>query len=166
MQSAGPRTLQEVAGELWRERKRAPHLTVARLRAHWAAIVGADLARKTSPLRLQGGTLWIAAVDSSWAYQLQFLSGELLQSVRVFLDASDIADLRFRAAPLPSCESPRRETPPACVPLDSLPVSPALELAASAIADPALRAAFVRAVAKQTARAARPSGAATAAAPG
>lgn len=87
--------------QLFREREKNPHLTVTLLRHHWRAILGAEMADRTYPTRLTRNTLWINAVDASWAYQLQFMKGELLQSIQVFTESTAIKDLRFRQGDVP-----------------------------------------------------------------
>ena len=87
---------------MFRERHKQPHLTVNLLRQHWEDILGRELARKTHPARIAGHTLWINALDASWAYQLQFMKREMLESVQVFMGAEDITELRFKQGGLQS----------------------------------------------------------------
>lgn len=94
--------LGQLVGELFREQKKQPHLMVSLLRHHWPAIVGPKLAAKTHPARIARGTLWINAADASWAYQLQFLKNEILQSVQAFLGSQTIGELRFKMGEIPA----------------------------------------------------------------
>ena len=112
MQQGSPRNLGDLTGDLFRTRQKQPHLIVTLLRKNWAGIVGAELARKTHPARIAGNTLWINALDSSWAYQLQFLKEEILPAVQVFLSSAAISDLRFKAGAVPETE-PQAEAAPA-----------------------------------------------------
>ncbi|MCZ6533609.1 MAG: DUF721 domain-containing protein [SAR324 cluster bacterium] len=94
--------------QLFRERHRQPSLTVTLLRQHWSDIHGAELARKTYPTRLTGGLLWISTVDAGWAYQLQFMKREMLESIQVFMGAPTVKELRFKQGEVPAPEtSPR-----------------------------------------------------------
>lgn len=86
----------ELITEMFRERQKHPHLTVNLLRQHWRDILGQELAQKTYPARIAGNTLWINALDASWAYQLQFMKRELLESVQVFMGTQDLTELRFK----------------------------------------------------------------------
>lgn len=86
----------ELIRSMFQERHKQPHLTVSLLRQHWGDILGDSLARKTYPARMAGHILWINALDASWAYQLQFMKHELLESVQVFMGSEDITELRFR----------------------------------------------------------------------
>jgi hypothetical protein len=90
----------ELITSMFRDRHKQPHLTVSLLRQHWGDILGQQLARKTYPARMAGHTLWINALDASWAYQLQFMKHELLESVQVFMGSEDITELRFRQGEL------------------------------------------------------------------
>ena len=174
MQKGSPRNLSDLAGDLFRSRQKQPHLTVTLLRKHWAGIVGAELARKTHPARIAGNTLWINALDSSWAFQLQFLKEEILPAIQVFLSSAAISDLRFKAGALPESAQKAEETPPppATVVEDSVEDSgedaaehaaedagehtaetpgPAQKIA-DKIADPSLRKTFARWLARQKSR--------------
>ena len=148
MQNGSPRNFGELTGDLFRTRRKQPHLTVTLLRKHWAGILGAELASKTHPARIAGNTLWINALDSSWAYQLQFLKEEILPAVQVFLSSAAISDLRFKAGAVPE---PARKA-------ENTPAPPNLEDAAETpgpsdkIADPFLRKNFARWLARQKRR--------------
>jgi len=166
MQKGSPRNLGDLAGDLFRSRQKQPHLTVTLLRKHWAGIVGAELARKTHPARIAGNTLWINALDSSWAFQLQFLKEEILPAIQVFLSSAAISDLRFKAGAVPESaqKAEKAPPPPATVVEDSVEdtVEDAVEHAAETagpaqkiadkIADPTLRKTFARWLARQKSR--------------
>ena len=100
-----PRPLHELLGRVFREHRREEHLTLATLQQHWAELVGPGFAGRTWPARLQQGTLWIAAPDSSWAYQLQFLKQELLAAIRTGLPAFPVRELRFKVGALPASQA-------------------------------------------------------------
>ena len=102
----------ELITAMFRERHKKPHLTVNLLRQHWADILGQELADKTYPARISRQTLWINALDASWAYQLQFMKHELLESVQVFMGATEITDLRFKEGNLhpPGEEAQTKDT--------------------------------------------------------
>jgi hypothetical protein len=149
-----PRSLHDLAGGLFREHRRQDHLALAELQQRWASLVGPGLAGRTWPTRLQGGLLWVAAPDSSWAYQLQFLKQELLGGLRAGLENCPVTDLRFKVGPLPTAAESSGAASPAQPAPPSEP-TPELARAAEAIADPALRGAFLRAMSKQARRKAR-----------
>jgi hypothetical protein len=175
MKSKEPDSVQSLALDLFRERKKLPHLALSALQTHWGDVVGAGLAARTRPLRLARGVLWVAAPDASWAYQLQFMKTDLLRSVRAYLGSDAVADLRFKEAPSVDAAAPEPSSapppglaagpaggptpapglapapspaPPGAWPVPA-PVAEPLARAARSIQDEGLRAAFVRTLAKQ-----------------
>ncbi|MBI3992471.1 MAG: DUF721 domain-containing protein [Candidatus Lambdaproteobacteria bacterium] len=101
MKRDGQGDLRDLMQGLFDDPQRRGHLTVQALREHWGDIVGAGLADKTHPGRLEGRLLWIWARDSAWVYQLQFFKEDLLRSVQTFLESDEIDDLRFRLGEIP-----------------------------------------------------------------
>ena len=153
MNGSQPRNLGDLAGDLFRTRQKQPHLTVTLLRKHWAGIVGAELASKTHPARIAKNTLWINALDSSWAYQLQFLKEEILPAVQVFLSSAAISDLRFKAGAVPKFpEKAEGATAPAAAPTPAPEPPPETSGLSEKIADPSLRNTFARWLARQKRR--------------
>jgi hypothetical protein len=144
---------------LFRKRRREPVLKVNRLRQHWSGIVGEALARVTQPTRIAKGVLWITALDTGWAFNLQFVKADILNAARTFLESDEIRDIRFKAGPLPEAAAPRREGEPgkteSAVPApaaaEAASAAPA-EATASPIADAKLRERFQRVSAKLKAR--------------
>ena len=102
-----------VVRRVFREQRRGPALTLNTLREHWPAIVGDDLAGKTRPGRLAGGTLWIEAPDACWSYELQFFRSEILNAVCTFCESSSVKELRFIAGANPGSGGPEAAPPPA-----------------------------------------------------
>jgi hypothetical protein len=164
---AGPRqeAFQKLVAQLFREREKHPQLTVTLLRQHWRAILGEELAGKTYPARISRDTLWINAVDASWAYQLQFMKAEILESIHVFTESAAIKALRFRQGEVRWPDEPGAEGaapaeslhPEGEAPAESLQAEGADEPAPAAgegaadeppgadtIADPSLRRSFSR----------------------
>ena len=64
----------------WNERMRSAHVF-----ANWADVVGDDVARNCSPVRLVGGVLVVAASSPSWATQLRYLAPRLRLAVNTAL---------------------------------------------------------------------------------
>ena len=147
-----PRPLQDIVGSVFREHQREEHVTLAVLQKRWADLVGPGLAQRTWPTRLQKGLLWVAAPDSSWAYQLQFLKQELLGGLRAGLPNCPVTELRFKVGTLPEKQPEIESGSAALVPTEHSAPSPELSRAAETITDPTLRNAFVRAMQKQAAR--------------
>ncbi len=86
----------ELVEGLFRKQRKGASLTVTRLRQHWGAIVGAGLARATRPTRVVRGVLWVATVDSGWAFNLQFVKADMLDAVQTYLGSEEVRELRFR----------------------------------------------------------------------
>lgn len=95
---------------VFKSQQKETALTLNVLRAHWTGIVGDSLAGKTYPLHLRENTLWVAASDACWAYELQFHKQTLLASVQVFLDSRLINEVRFKAAEIPG-DLPQPDAP-------------------------------------------------------
>ena len=148
MKRKEPVSFQDLVTPLFQERKKEAHLTLTAVRGRWEDIVGPDLARKTYPLRVHRGVLWVGAPDASWAYQFQFMRSELLHCLESVLGTTDIHEVRFKATELPAAAA---EVPDPVGALDSadVPVDEGLSRSAENISDPALRALFVRSLAKQ-----------------
>ena len=68
----------------------------------WREAVGPDLARETSAIKLNGGTLWVGASSTALAHQLH-LERELIRTrLNESIGAPVVRDIRFRQ------EGPRR----------------------------------------------------------
>jgi hypothetical protein len=106
-----PREVGQLLEGLFRKKRREPVLKVHRLRQSWPGIVGEALARVTWPSRIARGVLWIAAIDTGWAFNLQFVKADLLNAVQTFLDSQDIRDIRYKAGEIPGREPPQSPAP-------------------------------------------------------
>jgi len=108
----------------------------------WDRAAGAGLRRQAIPFRLDGRTLLVSVADAIWQKQLQPMSPELIFRMNNLLGQSTVDAIIFRVDPsMPGsagsiANSAARKTTPA-------PTE--LVFAASAIADPDLRARFLRA---------------------
>jgi hypothetical protein len=70
--------------------------------AVWPTVVGDAVARQAWPLRIgRDGTLHVATSSSTWAFELDRLSPEILERLRTALGPDAPAALRFRPGPLP-----------------------------------------------------------------
>jgi hypothetical protein len=97
--------VRSLARGVFSEADREPLLQLSLLRRHWPDVVGPELAGRTHPRRLERGTLWIAAPDACWAYELQFFKSELLGSVQTFLESQVVRELRFQVGEVPAGEA-------------------------------------------------------------
>jgi hypothetical protein len=115
---------------------------LAAVTAAWPGVVGEGIARRAWPLRVgRDRTLHVATESATWAHELDFLGGEILERLQARLGDEAPAGLRFAVGPVPEPATPPR--PAAEPPARSLVVPPEIESearsAAAAIADPELR---------------------------
>lgn len=86
-----------VVGDLLREA--LPQLTEGlaeeRLRRAWPTVVGAEIARRTRPGQLQGGSLDVVVDNAPWLHELTLRQAELLDRIRAHVPA--VRTLRLSA---------------------------------------------------------------------
>jgi len=82
---------------LFAKHGKTPHLLLNTLKEHWAGIVGPGLALRCVPHRIERGTLWVAATDACWAYEMQFHKSDILRAVGAFIESDTVRDIRFGA---------------------------------------------------------------------
>jgi hypothetical protein len=111
-------------------------LLVQRLRRTWAALVGAEVARRSQPQALVNGCLHIVVDNSPWLHELTLRAAELTERLHAQFEA--VVSLRFTLGTLeaePSPPAERRERRARTLGDDD---RRDIEAAASAISDPAL----------------------------
>lgn len=115
------------------------------VRRAWAAVVGAEVARRSRPQSLADGCLTVVVDNSPWLQEMTLRSGELGERLRGRFP--QIRALRFVLGALAAAEPAPRERARAAVPLDAAARS-AIDAAASAIHDETLAAAARRLLTK------------------
>ena len=124
---------------------------VAEARRVWSSAVGAEVARRSLPVRRSGDALVVHCASSSWASELTLLESRLRRRLEAAL-GGESPPLRFEVgdvdAPEPTGGS-ARPAPPLEPTAEQLLQARAL---AAGIADPDLRAAAERAIAASLAR--------------
>jgi hypothetical protein len=82
----------------WKPRDGAsgPQDAVTLLAAGWPDIVGADVARNSTPVRLDDGTLSITTRSSAWSQQLSLLSERIVVAVNARIPKTPVRQLRFK----------------------------------------------------------------------
>jgi len=65
---------------------------------HWSDIVGSDIGNKTTPQKLLRQTLYISVTSSTWANELNLMSGQLIKKINDFVGEAVVKDLRFKTA--------------------------------------------------------------------
>ena len=113
---------------------------LARLKAEWPAIVGAQLAAATWPDRLSRDGVLKLRIPGTLAPDLQHRAPLLIERINLYFGRAAISRLVLVQAPLPLPSAPARRAPP------PLPASEAqsLDRQLDAVADPELRAALAR----------------------
>jgi hypothetical protein len=84
-----------------------------RISATWPQIVGANVAKHSEPLALNGTTLVVATRSSAWSQQLQLLSPTILSGIATLPESVAVSRLAFRSGTLRRPEgrgSARRST--------------------------------------------------------
>ncbi|WP_421994155.1 DciA family protein [Reyranella sp.] len=134
---------QRLASDIARRRKAGRSGSVARLRAEWSAIVGAELARVSRPEALlpargRGGAMLRLRVPGAAALEVQHGAGQIVERVNAYFGHRMIEDIRLVQGAV-SAAPVRAATPPP----DARSLQAAVERAA-AVSDPDLRAALAR----------------------
>jgi len=65
---------------------------------HWSDIVGSDIGNKATPQKLLRQTLYISVTSSTWANELNLMSGQLIKKINDFVGEAVVKDLRFKTA--------------------------------------------------------------------
>src|SRR6266849_3464112 len=98
MRPRGPRAISElIVSALPELRER---LVEDGVRRSWAAVVGADVARRARPQRLTNGVLEIAVDNSPWLHELTLRAPDLTAKLHARFAA--VTSLRFALTPLPA----------------------------------------------------------------
>lgn len=108
---------------------------------HWEEAVGAELAKRSSPLELRRGRLVVAVSSAPWMQQLSFLREQLREALNAAVGQEIVREIRFRVKTVDPPPPPRKPAPPPAwldqpLPDDALA---AIDRDVSVIADPALR---------------------------
>jgi protein-disulfide isomerase len=131
-----------------RDKGRGP--SIARLKAEWTAIVGADLSRITQPQALlaarQSGRTLRLKVESALALEIQHRSAQIVERVNAYFGHRFIEEIRLVQGAVA-----RRTAPPPLKQPDAETLR-RLEARAADVQDPELRAALVRLGARVAAR--------------
>jgi len=79
-----------------------------RLLQDWPAIVGAEVARLTTPAFFRRETLWLHVQDSAWMHHLQYVKPDLLVRINRHLAELPVVDIRWQLQPQPPPQPERR----------------------------------------------------------
>src|SRR3954468_1728960 len=134
---------QRLTSGLADKRSKGRNASVARLKAEWTAIVGADLARLTQPEallagRASGGKMLRLKVESAMALEIQHRGAQIVERVNAYFGHRMIDDIRLVQGSLAHKPLP----PP--LPKPDARTMQQIESRAADVKDPELRAALVR----------------------
>jgi hypothetical protein len=120
----------------------------------WPDAVGDAIGRAAWPARLsRDGTLHVATVSSTWAFELGRMADEVLGRLSETISGSPPAALRFAVGPVPEPLAPAAATAPAGPPPPGAETVAEAHALAAAIDDEELRDLVARAAAASLARA-------------
>jgi predicted nucleic acid-binding Zn ribbon protein len=75
----------------------------------WEKVVGADIAKHSRPVKLDGGVLTVEAESTAWATQLRLLAAKLLRSIATEVGHNVVTRLNIHGPTAPSwIKGPRR----------------------------------------------------------
>ena len=151
--------MERIGKEIERELSRGGSkdaVPLAAITTAWPAAVGETVARQAWPLRIgRDGTLHVATVSATWAFELDRLSPEIHKQLASLLGEAAPPKLRFAVGPVPEpgaqIEAPSNDPPDVLVPTPEVVAE--ADSAAAAIDDPELRELVVRAARASLARA-------------
>ncbi len=84
----------------WRPRPGPGADPLVAVRAAWAELVGADVARAAQPVAIERDTLIVLTASSAWSAQLVFLEPEIVRGLRALPETPGLSRLRFRVGKL------------------------------------------------------------------
>ena len=121
-----------------------PEMAEIAAKVAWSRAAGDGLRRHAIPFRLYRTTLVVSVADAIWQRQMQSMSVELISRINRLLDRKVVETIEFRIDPA-AVEKVRAEVKPREQHGARKPAPDELILAAEEIADPDLRARFIRA---------------------
>jgi len=126
---------------------------LAAIVAAWPGCVGDGVARAAWPQRLaRDGTLHVATVSSTWAFELGRLAPEIAARLRERLGERAPSGLRFAPGPVPAAAADEASLRPPPAPPPSAETAAEAARLTAAVADPALRQLIARAAASSLER--------------
>lgn len=87
----------DILGRRVMEAAPSPVLNLLDLVKRWEEVVGPEIARQATPLRIHGGTLTLQASHPTWANELQLMALDLLEKIRDHCPQLPVKRLRFIA---------------------------------------------------------------------
>jgi predicted nucleic acid-binding Zn ribbon protein len=82
--------MRDIVSGLLGERGLSGGMSVGRLAAGWASVVGDRLASETAPARLERGALTVAVSSGPWGAQAKFLAEEIRRKANEALGSEEV----------------------------------------------------------------------------
>ena len=97
--SSGPRRLEEALDQVASGLK-APRVQVLKMVFEaWEDLVGSVMASHSSPARLVDGELVVSVDDPTWATEMKFFSGELIERINAAAEEEAVTSLTVKVRP-------------------------------------------------------------------
>lgn len=85
--------LKKVISEL----KLSDKINKAKLFNHWEDIIGEEISKKAKPKRLKKGLLYVSVTTSTWANELNLMSGQIIRKINSYIGEDIVKEIRFSA---------------------------------------------------------------------
>lgn len=79
--------------------------------ASWGDIVGADTARHSEPIGIEGGLLRVRCESTAWATQLRLMRNDLVSRINEMYPAAGVETIRFQGPDAPTWKRGPRSIP-------------------------------------------------------
>lgn len=100
--SRDPQPLGRAAHDLASTRGWSPRVAEGTVFAHWAGVVGEDIAAHAAPTALRDGVLQVSAESTAWATQLRMVQSQLLAKIAAAVGDSVVTALKITGPVAPS----------------------------------------------------------------
>jgi predicted nucleic acid-binding Zn ribbon protein len=106
-----PRGLGGVIDSLTEELGWTSPLAKSEVIAAWSDVVGAETAKHSEPIGIEGGVLTVRCDSTSWATQLRLMRGELLAHLERSYPDAGVESIRFQGPDVPTWKRGPRSVP-------------------------------------------------------
>jgi len=93
----GAESLDNILKEVISELNMGHKLKLSGIFNHWEEMVGTQISKKSRPKRLREGILYVSVANSTWANELDLMSGHLIEKINSYLGYNLVKGIRFKA---------------------------------------------------------------------
>ena len=90
-----PVSISEILGSVLKYRGLGKKIAQYSIFESWAQIVGPTISKQTTPKKMQGNVLIVAAKNAAWAQELSFMKPMILKKIHEMMGGCEIEDIRF-----------------------------------------------------------------------